>query len=115
MLPGIEPFTPLSVSLTMLAVVVGIVVWMRYSTRPTVQQRIVADPQGMRKTLLRHMSTVIFGLLGLLLLGGMLSTTPLEAVVSFLSMLGGMVFWGYVSALILLIMRGGSTPQEPEE
>lgn len=112
MLPGIEPFTPLSVSLTMLAVVVGIVVWLRYSSRPTVQQRIIADPQGMRKMLLRHMSTVIFGLLGLLLLGGLLAGSPLGAVVTLLSMLGGMIFWGYVSALILLIMRSGSTPEE---
>ncbi len=112
MLPGIEPFTPLSVSLTMLAVVVGIVVWLRYSSRPAVQQRIVTDPQGLRKTLLRHMSTVIFGLLGLLLLGGLLAGSPLGAAVTLLSMLGGMIFWGYVSALILLIMPGGSTPEE---
>lgn len=107
MLPGLEPLTPLSVALTMLGLVLGVALWTWRSNQPAMQQRIQADSGGVRKQLLRQMSTVIFGLLGLLIFGGIVASTALAPLITILSIIGGMAFWGYVGALILLIMRGG--------
>ncbi len=108
MLPGLEPLTPLSVALTMLGLVLGVAIWTWRANQPTLQQRIVTAPSEVRKHLLRQMSTVIFGLLGLLIFSGIVQGTALAPIISLLSTLGGMAFWGYVGALILLIVRSSS-------
>lgn len=107
MLPGLEPFTSLSVSMSLLALVVGVAVWTWLISTPTLKQRVIVQSHEIRQMLLKQMTIVIFVLVGLLLVGNLFAGTIIGGVFSLLSTLGGMVFWGYLGALVLHIVRSG--------
>ncbi|NJK79561.1 MAG: hypothetical protein HC914_06515 [Chloroflexaceae bacterium] len=107
MLPVLEPFTPLSVTLSLLGLVLGVAIWTWLTRSPSLRTRVYAQAREVRSMLLRQMSFTVMALLGVLLLSRVFAGNIIGDALSLLSIIGGMVFWAYVGALVLHIVRSG--------
>lgn len=104
MVPGIA-FTPLGWMVTLVGFVGGMVVWNWIAGHGGIWGRMRYQAGDVWRMLLIQ-TAIVAGVMALLLfLGGVLGST-LGAPFRWVAILGGMIFWGYVGALLLTAIRG---------
>jgi hypothetical protein len=99
MLPVLAPFSMANLLLTLGGFAGGMILWGIIANHSGVWDRMRFDPQPVRKLLLRQMTYAFFAMLGFWLIGGLLGSWG--AFLGWMAIVAGIIFWGYLGALML--------------
>jgi hypothetical protein len=111
MLPGIPPFHPISLLLTLAAFVGGAILWYIMASYGGIWQRMRLEPETVYKLLTRQISIAV-GATALMIILGLILGDPLGNMFRWLSTVGGMVFWAYLGALAVTAARRASADKK---
>jgi hypothetical protein len=106
-LPGIPPFSGLSLLLTLGGFVGGAVLWQVVASHSGVWGRMRYQEGDITRLLTRQLSIVV-GLTAVMILLGALFGEPVASLFRWMSTIGGVIFWAYLGALALTALRGAT-------
>jgi hypothetical protein len=107
MLPGI-PLSLFSLVLTIAGFVGGAVLWQILGSHSGIWERLRSESESanVKKMLTRQMTGVVVFTGLMIVLGLVLSETPLGGLFRMLSTAGGIIFWAYLGAMMVTAWRG---------
>lgn len=106
MLPGLPPLSMINIVLTIVGFVGGMILWSIVGAHSGVWERQRLNPGGINRFLVRQLTVVAIATALMILLRALLGDTPLAGLFSWLSTIGGMIFFAYLGALALTGWRG---------
>lgn len=105
MIPGLAFGSPFAWLLTLVGLAGGMIIWGQVASHAGVWGRMIYQAGDVWRLLLVQTAIVTAVMVGLMIIGGLLGNT-LGAPARLFATIAGVLFWGYVGALILTAARG---------
>jgi hypothetical protein len=108
MLPGLPPLSPINLLLTVIGFVGGALLWNVAASHSGIWERLRYETEAanVKRLLSRQMAITVAVTAVIWVLSIVLGSGPLGGLLSWLTAVGGMIFWAYLGAMALTAWRG---------
>lgn len=107
MLPGLPPLSPLNLLLTVIGFVGGALLWNVVASHSGVWERLRYETESANvKRLLSRQMGITVAVTAVIWVLSIVLGDPIRGPLSWLTAVGGMIFWAYLGAMTLTAWRG---------